>query len=230
MESSNPSEGRAVTRSFNSVTSYMITRVTGQLVAIGEEAVILRIGSFEYEVLVPDYTRRSLQEQLGREVSLHTIEYLEGNPMQGRLTPRLIGFLAPADREFFELFCSVDGVGIRKALRAMVHPVKDLATAIEGKDARFLATLPGIGPSMAERIVAKLHRKVSLFAIRDQAPSLTPPEVLRETLEALVSLGHSEAEARRLIDQALSKQKKYSDVQSLLQAIYNVESRSKGNG
>jgi Holliday junction DNA helicase RuvA len=203
----------------------MITRIIGQLVALSEEAATIRIGGFEYEVLIPEYTRRQLQECLGQEVSLHTIDYIEGSPMQGRLTPRLIGFLTPTDRDFFELFCSVDGVGIRKALRAMVHSVQDLASAIEGKDAKFLATLPGIGASTAERIIAKLHRKVSVFALPEAVTSRTPPEVLAETLAALVSLGHTEAEARRLMDQVLATGQRFTDVPSLIQAIYNIYPR-----
>ena len=63
--------------------------------------------------------------------------------MQGRMTPRLIGFLSEVEREFFELFCSVDGVGVKKALRAMVRPVKDVATAIEEQDAKLLSVAAG---------------------------------------------------------------------------------------
>ncbi|MCS7236837.1 MAG: helix-hairpin-helix domain-containing protein [Thermoguttaceae bacterium] len=200
----------------------MITRITGQLVGLSEEAATLRLGGLEYEVLIPEYTRRNLQNQLGREVSLHTIEYIEGNPMQGRLTPRLLGFLQPEEREFFELFCSVDGVGIRKALRAMVHPVPDLATAIENKDTKFLATLPGIGSATADRIVAKLHRKVSVFAVTSTKAAGTSSEIVRETLAVLVSLGHSEAEARRLVDRALATGRQFPDVQSLIETIYTT--------
>ena len=68
--------------------------------------------------------------------------------MQGRMTPRLIGFLSEIEREFFDLFCSVDGVGVKKALRAMVRPVKEVATAIEEQDATLLSALPGVGPAM----------------------------------------------------------------------------------
>jgi len=119
----------------------------------------------EYEVLIPEYNRRHLQSSMGADVSLHTIDYMEGNPMQGRMTPRLIGFLSEAEREFFELFCSVDGVGVKKALRAMVRPVREVASAIEDQDHKALSGLPGIGPAMAERIVAKLRRKVPRFAL-----------------------------------------------------------------
>ena len=116
----------------------MITKITGQLVALQEATTLtLNVGAFEYEVLIPEFTRRQLQGQTAAsEISLHTIEYLEGNPMQGRMTPRLIGFLSEVEREFFELFCSVDGVGVKKALRAMVRPVKEVATAIEEQDAK----------------------------------------------------------------------------------------------
>ena len=83
----------------------MITKITGQLVALDEDTLSLHVGAFEYEVLIPEFSRRQLQSCLGQEVRLHTIEYLEGNPMQGRLTPRLVGFLTEVEREFFELFC-----------------------------------------------------------------------------------------------------------------------------
>ena len=85
--------------------------------------------------------------------------------MQGRMTPRLIGFLTEIEREFFELFCSVDGVGVKKALRSMVRPVKEVATAIEEQDTKSLSALPGIGAAMSERIIAKLRRKVPKFAL-----------------------------------------------------------------
>ena len=202
----------------------MITKITGELAALRDDVLTLRIDAFEHQVLIPEFTRRQLQSELNRQISLHTIEYLEGNPMQGRMTPRLIGFTSEVEREFFELFCSVDGVGVRKALRAMVRPVKEVATAIEEQDAKALSGLPGIGPAMAERIIAKLRRKVPKFALmvtRDQAAKArVQPDVVSETYEVLRQLGHSESDARRLLDAALSTKKKYKDVQGLLQGIY----------
>ena len=202
----------------------MITKITGELVALYNDTLALKIGGFEYEVLIPEFTRRLLQSELNQTVSLHTIEYLEGNPMQGRMTPRIIGFISEVEREFFELFCSVDGVGVKKALRAMVRPVKDVATAIEEQDAKTLASLPGIGAAMSERIIAKLRRKVPKFALmvaRDEKyEAEVEPDVVSETFEVLRTLGHSESEARRLLDAALGSKKKYKDVQSLIEAIY----------
>jgi Holliday junction DNA helicase RuvA len=202
----------------------LITKITGQLTELGDDVLTLRLGSFEYQVLIPEFTRRQLQGELNREISLHTIEYLEGNPMQGRMTPRLIGFLTAVEREFFELFCSVDGVGVRKALRAMVRPVREVATAIEEQDVKFLSSLPGVGPATADRIIAKLRRKVPKFALmaarEERHEAEVRPDLIAETFEVLRTLGHSESDARRLMDAALSAKRKYNDVQSLLQAIY----------
>lgn len=61
--------------------------MTGLLVGLNEVCATIRIGGFDHEVLLPDIVRRQLQSKLDTEVSLRTIEYLEGNPQQGRLTP-----------------------------------------------------------------------------------------------------------------------------------------------
>jgi Holliday junction DNA helicase RuvA len=212
----------------------LITKITAQLVALEENFLTLRAGPFQYEVLIPEYTRRQLQGQLDQEISLHTVDYLEGNPMQGRMTPRLIGFLSEVEREFFDLFCSVDGIGVRKALRAMIRPVRDIAMAIEEQDTAMLSSLPGIGPAMAERVIAKLRRKVPKFALmvaRQEATlSEVEPDVISQTYDVLRQLGHNESDARRLVDSALAKKRKYADVQSLLQAIYQYSHGEKETG
>ncbi len=209
----------------------MITKITGRLVSLRDDSLTLEIGPYEHEVRIPEFTRRQLQSEVTREISLHTIEYLEGNPMQGRLTPRLVGFLSEIEREFFDLICSVDGVGVKKALRAMVRPVKEVATAIEEQDAKGLSALPGIGPAMAERIIAKLRRKVPKFALmvsRDETGKAeVRSDVISEAFEVLRQLGHSESDSRHLLDAALSSKKKYKDVQSLLQAIYQQSQSGK---
>jgi holliday junction DNA helicase RuvA len=202
----------------------MITKVTGTPLAVAGDVLTLAVGAFEYEVLIPEFARRQLQTQIGRESSLHTIEYLEGSQMSSRMTPRLIGFLNPNEREFFELICQVDGVGVKKALRAMVRPVAEVAAMIEDQDAKGLAALPGIGPATAERIIAKLRRKVPKFAllVAHDVPDgvSTERDIVSETFDALRSLGHSEADARRLLDEAFSRKKKYKDVDELLRAVY----------
>ncbi|MFM8984605.1 MAG: Holliday junction branch migration protein RuvA, partial [Planctomycetia bacterium] len=149
---------------------------------------------------------------------------LEGNPGRGNLVPRLVGFLSEVVREFFDRVCEVDGVGGRKALRAIVRPVGEIATAIEEQDAKALSGLPGIGPSTAERMIAKLRRKMPKFAllVAREAPGEAGAagDVLTETFAVLRSLGHTDADARRLVDALRAEKKKPTDVQDALEAIY----------
>ena len=195
--------------------------------SVADDEAVLAVDALEYQVLIPEFVRRQLQSSVGQNISLHTLHYMEGNPAHGRLVPRLVGFLSHVEREFFEMFCSVDGVGSRKALRAMVRPVKEVATLIEEQDSKSLSGLPGIGPATSERIIAKLRRKMSKFALiagRD-TPTVADvePDVVQETFHVLCTLGHSEAHARQLLDAALDKKTKVKDVQSLLNAVYEHE-------
>ena len=215
---------RPVTNATTRESPSLITKISGKLLGLSNDVLTLEVGAFEYEVLIPEFTRLQLQSLIGHPISLRTIEYLEGNAMQGRLIPRLVGFFSEIERDFFELFCSVDGVGVKKALRAMVRPVREVAIAIEEQDVKSLATLPGIGPATAERIVAKLRRKVPQFALmvaRDMPyAAMVENDVVAEAFRALRTLGHSESDARKLLDTVLGGKKKYDDVQDLLQAIY----------
>ena len=205
----------------------MISRITGTWKMVQQDEITLEIGQFEYQVLIPEFVRRQLQQKLGEQVALFTIEYIEGNPMQGRMMPRLIGFSTEAEREFFDLFCSVDGVGVRKALKALVRPVKDIAVAIQNQDTTTLSTLPGIGEATAERIVAKLRRRVAKFALMVErgvpaAVADAEPTAVQDALAALESVGHSESEARLLLDKAMASNKKFKSAADILEEIYRL--------
>jgi len=202
---------------------------------VGEEELYLEVNAFEVELLIPEIARRQLQSKVGEPVELHTVFYIEGNSMGSRMNPRLVGFLNAKDREFFDVFCSVDGVGVRKALRAMVVPVRELARTIQDQDVKTLATYPGIGEATAERIVAKLRRKVGIFALmvgQEAAPEskgkaatngqagTVENDVLRDVYALLLSVGHSDAQARQAMDRVLSTKKKFKTVADMIDAIY----------
>ena len=205
----------------------MITRITGKLVRLDGDAARIEVGALEYEVFIPEFVRRQLQAAMGNEVSLKTIEYIEGNTQGGRLVPRLIGFLADVELEFFEMVCSVDGMGVKKTLRAMVRPVREVAEAIEEQNLKELSLLPGIGPAMSERIVAKLRRKMAKFAlmVAREFPAETKSAergVLHEAFEALLSLGYNAVEAREKIDAVSAGKTKLKSVEDVILAIYQL--------
>jgi Holliday junction DNA helicase RuvA len=207
----------------------MITKITGLLTRVLDESVRLQAGAFEYEVLVPEFVRRQLQTRVGQEATLHTSHYFDGNPMQGRVVPRLVGFTSEAELDFFELFCTVDKVGTRKALKALVRPVREVADAIQRQDAKWLTTLPGVGAATAEQIVATLRRKVVRYAVAPAAPdgaaagagpAVVDGNVLEDAYQALVSIGHSPAEARNRLDKVYAAGKTYKSVEDVLLEIY----------
>jgi Holliday junction DNA helicase RuvA len=194
------------------------------LLRLDDDSATIGVEAFEYQVFIAESSRRALQMQVGQPISLHTIYYHDGDPSRGRVTPRLIGFLSEVEREFFDMFCSVDGVGAKKALRAMVRPVQDIAVMIEEQDAKGLSSLPGVGGATADRIIAKLRRKMSKFALlvardADHAAEVKR-DVVQETFEALRALGHTDADARRLVESVLKTKRKFADVEAVLQAIY----------
>jgi len=207
----------------------MITKITGVLNRVLDEEVRIQVGPLEYQVLVPDFVRRQIQDRHGQEITLHTNDYLDGNPMQGRVVPRLIGFIADAELEFFELFCTVDKVGIRKAIKALVRPIRDIADAIQRQDAKWLTSLPGIGPATAEQVVATLRRKVTKFALMPaarqgaqaaEAAGSVDGKILEEAYQALMSVGHSPVEARARLDRIVAGGGKFQTAEDILMAIY----------
>src|SRR5438270_10532537 len=151
----------------------MITKMTGVLTRVLDDEARVQVGPFEYQVMIPETVRRQLQLRTGREVTFHVSEYLEGNAGGNRFVPRRVGFLTEAELDFFDLFCTVEKIGAKKALKAMARPVREIADAISRQDVRWLSTLPGIGATTAEQIVTTLKRKVAKFAA--PAPAHEPP-------------------------------------------------------
>jgi Holliday junction DNA helicase RuvA len=205
----------------------MISKITGVLNRVLDDEVRLQVGALEYAVQVPEFVRRAVQGRVGNDVTLHTCHYFDGNPMQGRVVPRLVGFLSEAELDFFDLFCTVDKVGTRKALKALVRPIKEIADAIQRQDPKWLTTLPGVGAATAEQIIATLRRKVTKFAlmstpVKDGATTgqVVDGNVMEDAYQALMSVGHSPQEARHKLDQVLHTGKTFKSVEEVLFEIY----------
>ena len=221
----------------------MITKMTGTLVRIDDEDVRLQLGPFEYQIQVAEAVRRQLQLKSGEEITLHIAEYFEGNQSGTRFIPRKIGFSTEAELEFFELFCTVEKIGVKKALKAMARSVRDIADAISRQDTKWLTTLPGIGPAMAEQIVTTLKRKVVKFAHAPgevveageptaemtgrkkgkpgEAEAAGPTgQVIDEVYQALMALGLSPMEARDRLDKLLQSRVPFAGVPEAIAMIF----------
>ena len=213
----------------------MISRITGRLQRLSEGEALIDLGTGVcYDVHVPACDCERIERLTGQDVTLHTIHYLEGDPARGNLLPRLVGFLAEADREFFRVFTTVKGIGIRKALRALARPVSEVAAAIVAKDVRLLKNLPEIGPRMAERLVTELQDKVAAYAGEASATAagsaagsaIKLPDCASEAVSVLVQLGERRNDAIALVERVLAVAPEAASPEAIIQAVY----RLKGSG
>jgi holliday junction DNA helicase RuvA len=187
----------------------MIAALSGELHSVDEDRLHLRVGPMLVEMLVPASDVPLLESAVGQEMTFHTILYFEGDAAGGGgLEPRLVGFLRPGEKRFFEKFITVKGIGPKKALKALVHPAGEVAQAIEAKDTRYLVGLPQIGKRLAEQIVAELAGKVAEFAtavtgkMSAAAVGAARPAAEEDAIAFLMTLGERRPDAERLLERA----------------------------
>jgi holliday junction DNA helicase RuvA len=214
----------------------MINLVSGTLAGIDSAASSISLRprgplgeAVVFAVLVPAYAITRLQAQLDQPgadgeslVTFHTMLTLQSPDQGSSFEPRLIGFLSPQERDFFDLFTTVKGIGTRRALRAMTKPPGWIAAAIVRSDAKALTELPEIGKRLAETIIAELTGKVDHFATSQQLEAAAaskasipavkpaavrasplielPPDLARraeDVVAALMRLGETRPDAER---------------------------------
>jgi Holliday junction DNA helicase RuvA len=204
----------------------MISKIHGTIDRITGIDVIIENSGIYYAVSMPpvQIDTISATHSVGDSILLFTRYYIEGGVGIGNLFPKLIGFLAESDREFFDIFTTVKGLGERKVLQAMTIPISEIAYAIESGDVATLKKLSGIGGRMGDKILAELKGKVSKFA----AAAKDVKTVLHdfsgfeeEALEVLIGqLGYRRVEAENLISKARTQNESIDSVESLLQSIF----------
>ncbi|MBE3096446.1 MAG: hypothetical protein IMZ44_04875 [Planctomycetes bacterium] len=201
----------------------MIARLSGQLELVSENRAVIAAGPMAYEALVAPVTADDLRPLVGRTVTLHTLEYFDGNPAYGQMVPRLVGFLAETEKQFFMKYISVQGIGIAKGLRSLVMPVGRVAQAIESRDVRFLAELPGIGRRTAEKMIAELCGKLGDFAAvaAGGRPLAEEPQSKREAVVVLMSLGLARPEAAARVDAAIERLGDKAAVEALVREAFH---------
>jgi Holliday junction DNA helicase RuvA len=205
----------------------MIAFLRGRVLRRTDEMLVVECGGVGYEVHLPGFLRDLLRGdpgRLGGAAELHVSYHVSANQPR----PLLVGFLREIEQEFFERFITVDGLGPTKAMKAIVHPVEQIADAIERKDVAFLRRLPGIGGRTAEKIVASLHGKMGKYALlRSEAPAASQPaaeDFRAEVIEVLTGqLGHRAAEARRMVEEALRRNPAIASAEDLFQEVYRAE-------
>jgi len=209
----------------------MISEITGELLydRVRHTSLLLRVNSVCYEIFVPSgiasRLRSASESERRNPLTFYTIDYIDGAVGGGHLTPKLVGFLDPLDREFFETFTTVPGVGFMKALKCLVRPMHEIALAIERGDTAFLEELPFIGGKSAERIITELRGKMTKFALAraDQPLSIekeSVSELKSEALAVLEQLEYSRSEAQRMVEEIFAKYKNVKTTEEFVRKVF----------
>ncbi len=202
----------------------MIARICGKVTEKGTNFLLIDVNGISYKVFIPLTVMQRLDETTlndGR-IDLITYHYFQVEPAKS--TPILIGFLNDVEKEFFEAFITVSGIGPRAALKALNKPISQVAKAIDEADINFLQSLPGIGQQRAKEIVAKLQNKVGKFGliqddkIKEQKPKTR--DIEEEALAVLTQLEYKKSEASSMIKKALERNPDILTTEELLNEVY----------
>ncbi|TXH37130.1 MAG: Holliday junction branch migration protein RuvA [Rhodospirillaceae bacterium] len=179
----------------------MIGKLTGKVDSIQGDAVIVDVGGVGYVVHAANRTLQRLGVS-GTAVSL----LIETQVREDAIN--LFGFLDQAERDWFRLLTTVQGVGAKVGLAILgVLGPDDLTTAIAAQDKTAITRAPGVGPKLAARIVSELKDKVGSLSLgtaalktaatgeSGKAASGKPNALIEDAVSALVNLGYRRAEA-----------------------------------
>jgi Holliday junction DNA helicase RuvA len=183
----------------------MIGKLKGVIDSYGEDHVILDVHGVGYVVQCSAKTLTALP-QAGEAAVLSIETQVREDAI------RLFGFRTDAEREWFRLLQTVQGVGSKVALGILsVLDPGGLATAIGTQDKAMISRAPGVGPKLAARIAAELKDKAPAFGAVDplvvtlsgQVEENKAPKPVADAVSALVNLGYAQAQASAAVAAAL---------------------------
>ena len=179
----------------------MIGKLKGIIDSYGEDFVVLDVQGVGYLVHCSARTLQALPAP-GEPATLSIETYVREDQI------RLFGFLSDAEREWFRLLQTVQGVGAKVALSVLgTFKPADLATAVAMRDKATIKRAPGVGPKVAERIVTELKDKAPAYTALDPAvihlsgalQEKRAPQPVLDAVSALINLGYGQPQAAAAI-------------------------------
>ena len=208
----------------------MISYISGKIKRKTEECIFIDVNGIVYEVLIPRAVMNVLEPNLNSDGCVDLVTYHYLHVESSRSKPILIGFLNEIEKDFFEQFITVSGVGPKAAVRALSRPISVIAEAIDAANLALLKTLPGIGEQRAKEIVAKLQGKVGKFClIQDRVEQKIHPaageDIHEEALAVLMQLQYKKAEAKEMIKKAIEANSQASTCEEILNQVYRQKAK-----
>jgi holliday junction DNA helicase RuvA len=186
----------------------MIGKLKGSVEAVHENGVLIDVGGVCYACHCSSRTMGALPA-MGEATALWVETYVREDAL------RLYGFASEVEKEWFCLLMRVQGVGAKVALAVLstLSP-SELASAINLEDKAMVGRAPGVGPKVAQRIVAELKGKIPAGAMPEPGVAGLQaalgegqaPGPVADAVSALVNLGYSPALASAAVARALADQ------------------------
>ena len=196
----------------------MIGKLRGVIDSYGEDFVVVDVGGVGYVVHCSSRTLQHLPAA-GEAATLSIETHVREDMI------RLFGFRSDAEREWFRLLQTVQGVGAKVALAILstLDPGA-LATAIGTGDKAAVARAPGVGPKLAARIIAELKDKAPVLSGVDPAlirlsgavAEEKAPQPVADAISALTNLGYAQAQASAAIAAALRQAGEAAEAKTLI--------------
>lgn len=179
----------------------MIAQLTGRVDSVAEGSCVIEVNGVGYLVQASTRTLAALPQPPATARLL-----IETHVREDAIV--LYGFADPAERDWFRLLITVQGVGGKVALAvlAALSP-RDLVAAIAAGDRTSLTRAPGVGPRLAARLLTELRDKVGVMptASGGVAPAPRPPGPAEDALSALTNLGYRRAEAQSVVARVMER-------------------------
>jgi len=182
----------------------MIGKLKGTVDGVSEDHVLVDVHGVGYLVQASSRTLQGLKN--GEAVTL----LIETQVREDAI--RLFGFVTEAEREWFRLLQTVQGVGSKVALAILsVLSGGEIATAIGTQDKAMIARAPGVGPKLAQRIVVELKDKspamsgldMGVVSLANAVADRAAPKPVADAISALANLGYPQAQAMTAIAAAV---------------------------
>ena len=168
--------------------------IKGEFVKKGDSFIVIDAGGVGYKIYTSAMAIGKMPE-VGEETKIYTYLHVREDTFD------LYGFPTNDELLMFQNLISVSGVGPKVGLAILsVLTPQDIVVAIMKKDIKAITKAPGVGPKVAERIILELKNKIKdIDAIPEEYGNFDNSDTENEAVLALVSLGYSQAEAKKAV-------------------------------
>jgi Holliday junction DNA helicase RuvA len=190
----------------------VIARLSGTVLDLRTDRLVLDVGGVGYDLAIPLGTFSALPPA-GEKATVHVHTHVREDALS------LFGFATREEKYVFERLISVSGIGPKVALTVLSGlPLPDLIGAIVTQNARVLATIPGVGRKLAERLGLELKEKLAGFGAGAGAPSsIGKASAVEDAIGALENLGYKLSQAEQAVEKAV-REVGADDLNKILQA------------